>query len=162
MERLKQMKKIVCMVACVGLILGFAFYLVYYYANIEESATTETTTSASAEPIASFDTVESFRLAMKKNPKQYIENRISIKGYMDKLTLGNYNYTWLEDVHTPSDELVDPKAPRIELFITDEVVLTVVGDGDYVEVCGTVEIEEGEVCLKNCTCTMITAFEEMK
>lgn len=155
------MKKI-AIIICVVLILGVASYSIYDSIDTEETEATEATVSVSEEPIASFDSVDSFNIALKKNPMQYINKQVSIKGYMNKLSYGIHNYTWLEDVHTPSDELVDPNAPRIELFITDEVVLTVVGDGDYVEVCGTVEIEEGEIRLKNCTCTVITAFEEIK
>lgn len=147
------MKKLVSIVSCVALVLGFASCQIV---RIEESD------SVSNESIASFDSVESFNIALKKNPKQYTGNQVSIKGYMDKLSYGHYNHTWMEDVYSPPDELKDQSVARIELFITDEVVLTVVGDGDYVEVCGTVVIEEGEICLKNCTCTVITAFEEMK
>ena len=150
----KQMKKLVSIVVCAVLIFCFA-------SCQTENAIAEESDSVIAEPIASFDTIESFIILLKKNPKDFIGNQISIKGYMDKFVL-NTIYTQLEDVYTPSDELKDPNVARIKLFITDEVMLTVVGDGDYVEVCGTVEIVDGEICLKNCTCTVITAFEEMK
>lgn len=158
------MKKL-AIIFCVVLILGIASYLIYDSVDTEVTEVTEVTeetTSVGTEPIASFNSVEGFNTALKKNPNQYIGNRVSIRGYMDKLTLGNYIYTWLEDVFSQPDELRDPSVANIKLFITDEVLLTVVEHGDYVEICGTVEIEDGEICLKNCTCTVITAFEESK
>ena len=148
------MKKVLSLILCV--VLGLSF------TACNQTNTSATSSSVSASPIASFDTVESFNIALKKNPKQYMGNRISIRGYMDKLTLGTSIYTRLEDVHTPKDELKDLSVARIKLFITDRVMLTVVGHGDYVEVCGTVEIKDGEICLNNCMCTVITAFEEIK
>ena len=123
-------------------------------ANTEES-------SAYTEPVASFETVKDFKIAIKKNPTSYIDKRVLVKGYMDKLVLMN-TFTRLSDVHTESDELKDPNIPIIEVFILDPTLRTVVEDGDYIEICGTVSVSDGEICLKDCTYTMITTNEERR
>lgn len=148
------MKKILSLLLCAVLVLSFS--------ACDQAETSSTSATISESPIASFDTIKSFNVALKKNPNQYMGNRVSIKGYMNKLVLSSYIYTTLEDVHTPKDETVDTSAARLKLFVADEVWLAVVGDGDYVEICGTVTINDGKICLSNCSGTVITAFEEIE
>lgn len=151
------MKKILSLMLCVCLVLCFSA------CDREDIGATSTTTREEtvASPIASFDTIESFNIALKKNPNQYMGNCISVKGYMNKRVLGYNTYTCLEDIFTPKDELRDPNSSRLNLFMSDGVWLAVVGDGDYVEIRGIVAIEKGEICLKDCSGTVITAVEEL-
>jgi hypothetical protein len=149
------MRKIFIIVLCLAFCLGLS--------ACDRTDTGATTGDAiSASPVASFDTIENFNIALKKEPNQYMGKCVSVKGYMNKMVLGPNTYTCLEDILTPKDELRDPDSPRLNLFMADGVWLAVVDYGDYVEICGTVAIKDGEICLRDCSGTVITAIEEMK
>lgn len=144
------MKRLLSIILCIVFVLGLA--------SCQRDDTEES--PASAETVGSFDTVEDFKIAIKKNPTHYVDKQVSVKGYVDKL--GSSTYTWLVDAHTEKNELTDDSIARISVYITDDLLLTVVGDGDFIEISGTVTVSNGEIYLDNCTYTMITTYEERK
>jgi len=152
------MKKLLSILLCVVFILSLA--------SCQNDDVTESTESASVviNPIASFNTVEDFKIAVKKNPTQYIDKQISVKGYANKninLVTNEVRNVWLYDDLLLDSEKYDGRL-RIEVFITDSTLRVVVEDGDYIKIYGTVKISGGEIHLDNCTYTMITTNKERK
>ncbi len=145
------MKKLLSILFCIGIIFCLA-------SCQNPSGNSENTESSSTntEPVASFDSVDDFKIAIKKNPKLYVDKYVTVKGYANKLLSVK---VWLFDELPEDDELWDDRA-RIEVVITDNILFAVVEDKDYIEVGGTVKISDGEIYLDNCTYTMITAYEE--
>ena len=122
---------------------------------------TEETTTAEQIPteiIATFDTVEEFKIAIKKDPLKYEGKRVSVKGYANEITLLN-KQVWLYDNLLPDDQKYDDR-PRIKVVITDSLKLSVIEDGDYIDLNGVVTITSEETCLNHCTYTMIKTNEE--
>ena len=105
------------------------------------------------EPIASFDSVKEFKIAIKKEPTLYDGKTVSVKGNAHILL----SSVWLFDEIPGRDELWGDK-PRVEVVITDSVVL--VEEGDYIEICGIVKISSDGLYLRECTYTTISAYEE--
>ena len=151
------MKKVLSIIFCIGIIFCLASCQ-FIKPKPPQDSTNSESNSTNTEPVASFNTVEDFKVEIKKNPTLYNDKQVSVKGYANELTLLNKK-VWLYDVLLADDELYDDR-PRIEVIITDSVLLAVVEDGDYIEVCGTVTISNGEIYLSNCTYTMITPYEE--
>ena len=148
------MKRLLSILFCIA----FVFCLVS--CDSEDSTESAESNSTTIEPTASFNTVEDFVISLKKNPKLYIDKYVAVKGYANASTLQSKR-VWLYDELLKDNELYDGRA-RIKVDITDSVLLAVIEDGDYIEIYGIVEILEGEVCLGNCTYTMIATNEEQQ
>ena len=122
--------------------------------NTDNSGSTDQIPS---EIIENFDTVESFKIAVKKDPAKYNGKRISIKAYANPLL----SRVYLFDNVPADDELWDDR-PRVQVVITDSIKLSVLEDGDYIELNGVVTITSDEVYLDHCTYTMLKTSEEQK
>ena len=103
--------------------------------------------------IASFNSVEALKNELKKAPEKYNGKRITVKGYVNETTMLN-KQIWLYDRLLTDDELYDGRS-RIEVFITDNIKLSVLEDGDYIELNGIVTIKNNEFYLDNCTYSVI-------
>ena len=125
----------------------------------KNNKTEETTTieQIPTEITATFNTVESFKIAVKKDPAKYNGKRISIKAYANPLL----SRVYLFDNVPADDELWDDR-PRVQVVITDSIKLSVLEDGDYIELNGVVTITSDEVYLDHCTYTMLKTSEEQK
>ena len=118
---------------------------------------TDATEQIPTEITATFDTVEAFKIAIKKDPSQYNGKRVSIKAYANPLL----SHVYLFDNVPADDELLDDR-PRVQVVITDSIKLSVLEDGDYIDLNGVVTITSEEVYLNHCTYTMIKTNEEQK
>jgi hypothetical protein len=118
---------------------------------------TDATEQIPSEITATFNTVEEFKIAIKKDPSQYNGKRISIKAYANPLL----SRVYLFDNVPADDELWDDR-PRVQVVITDSIKLSVLEDGDYIDLNGVVTITSEEVYLNHCTYTMIKTSEEQK
>ena len=125
--------------------------------NAESSVSTE---QIPTDIVATFDTVEALKIAVKKEPSYYEGKRVSVKGFASELILNN-KYVHLYDDLLPDDQKYDGRA-RIRVIITDSLKLSVIQDGDYVDLNGVVTITTEEVCLTHCAYTMIKTSEEQK
>lgn len=142
------MKRLLSIILCTVLIISFV--------SCNSGDNTESN-SVTIDPIASFDTVEEFKIAVKKDPKLYKDKQVAVKGYANERN-PIHKEVWLYDELLADDELYDGRV-RIKVDITDSVLLDVVEDGDYIEIYGTVKISDGEIYLGNCTYNMITTNE---
>ena len=116
------------------------------------------------EIIETFDTVEEFKIAIKKDPHKYTDKRISVTGYANTLFKGYSSAykVFLFDNLPADDELLDDRV-RIEIVITDNVKLAVLEDGDFIKLDGIVTFSyDGNIYLNHCTYTMIKTNEEQK
>ena len=148
------MKKL--LVLLLSAIILFSLYSCQsYYNKAEETTTTE---QIPTEITATFDTVEEFKIAIKKDPSKYEGKRVSVKGYANEYTLQN-KHVWLYDNLLPDDQKYDDR-PRIKVVITDSLKLSVIEDGDYIDLNGVVTITSEETYLNHCTYTMIRTNEE--
>ena len=144
------MKKRICLTICAGLLL---LSLVSCVIDLPyEFADNETT---SAEIIAFFNSVEDLKIAIKKDPSRYNGQRVSVKAYASKLLSSVYIF----DNLPADDELWDDR-PRIQVFITDDLKLSVLEKGDYIDLNGIITISSGEISMTQCTYTMIRTNEE--
>ena len=121
-----------------------------------ENQSDSTMESIPTEILESFETVELFKIAVKKTPAQYNGKRVAIKGYANPLFS---RVVYLFDNLPADDELWDDRV-RIRVSITDSVQLSVLEKGDYIEINGIVSINIEEIVLDYCTYTMLKTKEE--
>lgn len=136
------MKRIISVLSCIALVLSFASCQ-FDNLNTDDSVCTE--------PIESFDSIESFNNELKKNPKQYVGQYVSVKGYICKTSYSSYGYIYLGDAPTAS-YIYEVGIP---LSMADELYSAVLGDGDYVDICGMVEVAKGQISLVDCSYTLL-------
>lgn len=145
------MKKFLSIIFCIGIILCLA-------SCQNPNGNTENTEENSASNESTY--VQDLNLEIKKNPKEYNGKQITIKGYalyyLSELYLSDLCANGVADRY----EISQNTKSKVEIVIADEVLLTVLETGDYIELTGTVTISDGKVYLDNCTYTMITAYEE--
>ena len=108
------------------------------------------------EIFASFNSVEDLKIALKKNPELYNDKRVSVKGYAEVF---RNQYVWLFDDIPADDELWDDRS-RIKVIITDSVKLSVLEDGDYIDLNGVITISTDDICMEHCTYSMLYTNEE--
>ena len=137
-------------------ILLFSFFSCQNKTNKAEETTT--TEQIPTEISATFDTVEEFEIAIKKDPSKYEGKLVSVKGYASELTLLSKRM-WIYDDLLPNDQKYDGR-PRIKVVITDSLKLSVIEDGDFIDLNGVVTITSEETYLNHCTYTMIKTNEE--
>ena len=121
---------------------------------------TEETTITEQIPIENtenFDTVELFKIAIKKDPAKYNGKRIAIKAYAYPLL--SLSSVYLFDNIPANNERWDDR-PRVKVVVTDSLKLSVLENGDYVELNGVVTITSEEIYLDHCTYTMLKTNEE--
>ena len=107
---------------------------------------------------ASFDSVEELKAAIKNDPHKYNGKRVSVKGYAD-IFLPSYS----SDIVYLCDSLPDDskpvtgndllnRSPSIRVYITDDVKLSVLEQGDYINLNGVITISSSnEIYLHHCT-----------
>lgn len=108
--------------------------------------------------------VTDFKRNLKKNPHQYIDTQVTLKG-----TVIQYD-TKIYLIDCADNEIGQGVSWRYEIkkneyitaFIPDEVKLAVLEDGDYIEISGVLKMADGEFYLDNCDYTLIKTFEERK
>ena len=123
----------------------------------EETTTTE---QIPTEISATFDTVEEFKTAIKKDPSKYNGKRVSVKAYANKnVRMYSDTQVWLYDDLLLDDQKYDGRS-RIKVIITDSLKLSVIEDGDFIDLNGVVTITSEETYLNHCTYTMIKTNEE--
>ena len=109
-----------------------------------------------------FSTVSELKNAIKKNPKYYNDEEITILG--TAMTIDSE--VLLVDFSGSSLGAMDRYEIRqdtnryITILIPDDVLLTVLETGDYIRLSGTVKISDGEIYLDDCEYTMIKTYEE--
>ena len=102
------------------------------------------------EIMATFESVEHFKIALKKDPTQYNNKRVAIKGY----AYPRLSTVYLFDTLPSNDALWDDR-PRVEVKISDDVKLAVLERGDYINLNGVVTVHNNEIYLNDCTYSMI-------
>ena len=120
-----------------------------------ENQSDSTMESIPTEILESFETVELFKIAVKKTPTQYNGKRVAIKGYANLF----FQFVYLFDNLPADDEPWDDRV-RIRVSITDSVQRSVLEKGDYIEINGIVSLNTKEVVLDYCTYTMLKTKEE--
>lgn len=152
------MKKFLSIIFCIGIIFCLISCQGDNSQKIEETETSSTSTNQTY--------VQDLNLAIKKTPTEYNGKEVTVKGYCFT-RLDGHDVKYLADVCVVGagnrykfDK--DGNKSRIKILITDEVLLTVLDHGDYIELTGTVTISNGEIYLDDCTYTMITPYEEME
>ena len=137
--------------AIVTLILLTIFLIIPKFHNDE----TPNNSDAPTEIITSFDSVEALKIAIKKDPSTYNGKRVAVKAYVNKLLSSVY----LFDNLPADDELWDDRA-RLKVFITDDLKLSVLEDGDYINLNGVINLSSDEISMNYCNYSMIRTNEE--
>ena len=132
----------------------------------ETSQATETTTAESIESETSnndytFNTVADLKESIKHDPYKYYNAKVQVKGTLCKSNGGEI--TALVDLSEPlSTDYYGVEFryevrnnPNIDIVITDEVLYAAAENGDYINVCGIVKINSGEIYLDNCKYSFI-------
>ena len=108
-----------------------------------------------------FGTVADLLSAIKHDPYNYIGKEIQVYGTLCKFD----SDTLLFDRQPTSDSSKNTgvafryeaqNSPNIEIIIPDKVLYTVIEDGDYIAVSGTVKISDDKIYLDNCTYSFIS------
>ena len=136
--------------------------------NTEESSSTnETTESITPSETTSdgvhFESVSNLLSSIKYDPYNYIDKDIQVCGTLCKFesntllfdrpptsSSGSNTGSLSAGVAFRSEAKT---SPNIEIIIPDEILYTVIEDGDYITVSGTVKISDGKIYLDNCTYT---------
>jgi hypothetical protein len=109
--------------------------------------------------------IKDLKLAIKKNPTEYIHNRITLKGMIahqnGETFILDYHNTTTNSLqgHFLGSGLLDKSAFKIVLKNTLENSL--LESWDYVELSGTIAISNGKIYLDNCECDILVANEEL-
>ena len=135
--------------------------------------TTETTVPPENNPYL-FETVNELIMAIKRNPSFYYNEEVTVNGTI--LKAKNY-YTAicdLSDISNLSSSLefdfevynIYTKWKEanfcIDIEINDELLYAVVVTGDYVKLCGTVKVADGEFYLDVSKCEVLKFASERK
>lgn len=106
-----------------------------------------------------FNTVADLKAAIKKNPEQYENKQVSVEGSI----VFNDNRVILSDAVGDGGvqfRLNALKSPNITIIMTSDKKATLLDDGDYVKIYGTVKISAVEIYLDNCDYEMIKSIYE--
>lgn len=166
-------KRIIIIALCVS--ISFCVMSCEISFPIETADTTEATEEAtSAEKNTfSFETVNDLLIAIKRNPSNYGNEKITVKGTI----LKKNDHTAICDLSDVADlspslefDVEEYSIYRkykgnnlcMDIVFYDDLSHSVVTTGDYVELCGTVKVSNGEVILDNCECEIIKFASERK
>lgn len=142
-------KRILSIALCV--ILSFSlFSCIEQDNNVGE---TETVNIDDNDPYT-FDTVAELKSAIKKNPGEYENKQVTVEGSIVK----NDNQVILSDAVGDGGVMFRQnarKSPNITIIMIDDKKNTLLDDGDYVKIHGTVKISDVEIYLDNCDYEMI-------
>ena len=139
-----------------------------------EAVNATETNTAPKENQFTFKTVNDLVVAIKRNPSVYANEKITVKGTV--LKKNDHNAICdLSDIpdYLSSSLEYDVREYRIyrnckennsgiDIVFGDDLSYSVVTAGDYVELCGTVQISNGEIKIDNCKCEIITFASERK
>lgn len=158
-------------IVCVSMLLCVASCDILQISK--DTETTEVATTPQSDSI-SFDTVNDLIIAVKRNPSTYADKKVTVKGTI--LKEKDY-YTAVCDLSDISDlsyssgfdfeaYLIYDKYKEynycIDIEFCDDFTYAVSSKGDYVELCGTVMVSNGELILGNCECEIIEFASERK
>ena len=160
---MKKFTKLCCLVLCIALV-----------GLVSCKSDDSTPTSESKAPQVSV--IEELRVAIKKNPYEYNNKTVSIKGTIsieDSKTI-LYDYHYNVDSSESKGSYVTGEGlmsevqfraevrtkPSIEVVLLNNLQSYVVESWDYVEVTGVIKITSEKIYLDKCTCTIIFAHEE--
>ena len=109
----------------------------------------------------SFNTVSDLLQAIKHDPYKYANKEIKVKGTLIKqkdqgisaLVDISVTYTDISVLDGFAGRYHYRNDPCIDITITDDILNTVAGSGDYMTVYGTVRISDEKIYLDNCTYT---------
>lgn len=133
--------------------------------NKTEVSATESKTEVSVtdkEYPCTFETVKDLLSAIKKNPYEYSNMEVLVKGTLCKCEEdGNLDAILaLVDTREPLPDFNGVElryqiknSPSINIRITDDILYSIAEHNDYMQVSGIVKISNGEVYLDNCTYT---------
>ena len=105
-----------------------------------------------------FDSVSDLLFTIKHDPHNYIDKEIQVRGTLCKFESNTLLFDRPLTSNDKSNASVALRyeartSPNIEIIIPDEILYTVIEDGDYITVSGTVKIADGKIYLDDCTYT---------
>ena len=106
-----------------------------------------------------FDTVADLKSAIKKKPGQYENKQVSVEGSI----VIKDNRVILSDAVGDGGAMFRADAlrsPNITIIMINNKTVTLLDDGDYVKIYGTVKISDAEIYLDNCDYEMIKSIYE--
>lgn len=105
-----------------------------------------------------FEKVAELKSAIKKQPSQYEDKQVTVKGGIFEIQ----DYTALSNICGSGVKfgLEALKQPYIKIVMSEEVKHSLLEEGDYVKIIGTVKITDDEIYLDNCTYEMIETVYE--
>lgn len=146
--------KILLSILSVLLVIGLLFaFTACSSDNDGNDSENEATEGIPTEIIATFDSVEDLKLAIKSNPEYYNGKRVSVKAHASVSLLTNKNVNLYDDL-LADDELYDGRA-RMRVTITDALKLAVLEDGDYIDLNGVITVTYAEFHMEHCTYSLI-------
>ena len=148
------MKNIIIKICCIALCIVTVFCFTSCKKNTQNSLES-TSIVKEQNPIADLIT------AIKKNPDEYNNKEVTVKGTIDKESSGTTLYDW-NGTWGVMDRLNAKKEASIKVILSNTVQSSVVESGDYVEITGIVKITDEGIYLDNCKCTVLIAQEERK
>ncbi len=149
-------KTILSIVLCV--VLCFSLFSCGEQGEKPETDTSDTPIINNNEPYT-FDNVADLLTAIKKNLDQYENIQVSVKGSI----LKEDGYIILAAARGDGGAKFRADARRsanITITMLNDKITTVLDDGDYVKISGTVKISDTEIYLDNCDYEMIKSIYE--
>ena len=150
------MKRVLIIALCV--ILIFCFVSCELIDNEVETETETTSVFDDNDPYT-FETVADLLTAIKKNFEQYENMQVSVKGSI----LKKDDCLFLTQLRGDGGAMFQYEALRstnITITTLNDKAATVLDNGDYVKIFGTVKISDTEIYLDNCEYEMIKSIYE--
>lgn len=146
------MKKVLSLILCV--VLGLSFSACD---QTDTSATSVTTVAIDDGDPYTFESVAEAKAAIKKEPLRYENSQITVKGSIvhkeNSAILSN-----LRGSYGAMFRVEALRAPKITIIMSDKKLVTLLEDGDYVKIIGTVKISHEEIYLDGCEYEMIESI----
>lgn len=158
------MKRVLCMILCLVGAVSFTACDSTAIAYTNQPNTNNTTQIASQTTQADkgIQTVREFLSAVELYGESLngktIEAFGTVKTRDDSIKLFDWNTEISTDLNSFEFWSASNKGPSIIVYLSDNTQLSSVSDGDYVKVCGTVYIVDGQCVLIDSQCTKILDY----
>lgn len=148
------MKRILSILLCLVFCLGLSA------CNRADTDPAEETTATTVDNDPyTFGSVVKAKDAIKKDPALYENKQITVDGTViwkeGSLTLSNYRCV---GAFEGMQRYYAYRAPAITIVMSDKKMNTLLEDGDYVKITGTVKISDTEIYLDACEYEMIDSI----